>query len=348
MGQVIQTNGDYSIKARTNVQGLSPTIRLDPGTDGKVLISGDLVISGSSTEVSVEDLSVVDNIVVVNKGEQSAGVTLNYAGLKVDRGTELNVAVLWDELADSWGLLTSTASETDENFEYSSLSRLTLRELRTDPETNNGDLFINVGQNGVISLPVDNEYYLKVVEPYHIPNKEYVDDAIQNQPTIQLRSDNSRVFVVDRDNPISLTTYNSIETSGGGNFQFPADENAGVVVIVDNVISSEFFQDSATIRGLEFKDLIGVDSSYQGTVITTKETVGNTNVFVQTRGSGKLQTNVGIQLDNIPSTPTPAESSTILHSKIPSVGTTGLYFVNNSASGELISKDKALVFSMLF
>jgi hypothetical protein len=42
-----------------------------------------------------------------------------------------------------------------------------------------------------------------------------------------------------------------------------------------------------------------------------------------------------------------------LYAAAPSIGTTGVYFVNDSAeaakqNGELISKNKALVFSMLF
>jgi hypothetical protein len=43
----------------------------------------------------------------------------------------------------------------------------------------------------------------------------------------------------------------------------------------------------------------------------------------------------------------------LLHGGVPGVGTTGLYYVNDSTesikqSGELINKNKALVFSMLF
>jgi hypothetical protein len=43
----------------------------------------------------------------------------------------------------------------------------------------------------------------------------------------------------------------------------------------------------------------------------------------------------------------------LLYAAVPGTGTTGVYFVNDSAetakqNGELISKNKALVFSMLF
>jgi hypothetical protein len=46
-------------------------------------------------------------------------------------------------------------------------------------------------------------------------------------------------------------------------------------------------------------------------------------------------------------------NNVLLYAAAPSIGTTGVYFVNDSAeaakqNGELISKNKALVFSMLF
>ena len=69
--------------------------------------------------------------------------------------------------------------------------------------------------------------------------------------------------------------------------------------------------------------------------------------------SGKLQTNYAIQLEKIGVIPSYVSDNTLLYSAVPGAGTTGIYFVNDSAevakqNGELISKNKALVFSMLF
>jgi hypothetical protein len=60
-----------------------------------------------------------------------------------------------------------------------------------------------------------------------------------------------------------------------------------------------------------------------------------------------------MQFENIGTVPGYVSNSVLLYAAVPSIGTTGIYFVNDSAevakqNGELISKNKALVFSMLF
>jgi len=87
--------------------------------------------------------------------------------------------------------------------------------------------------------------------------------------------------------------------------------------------------------------------------ITSRAGITNENVYVRTQGTGKLQTNYAIQVENIGVIPSYVSNSVLLYAASPSIGTTGLYFVNDSAevakqNGELISKNKALVFSMLF
>ena len=59
------------------------------------------------------------------------------------------------------------------------------------------------------------------------------------------------------------------------------------------------------------------------------------------------------QVENIGTVPSYVSNNVLVYAAAPSIGTTGLYFVNDSAevakqNGELISKNKALVFSMLF
>jgi hypothetical protein len=77
-------------------------------------------------------------------------------------------------------------------------------------------------------------------------------------------------------------------------------------------------------------------------------------VYIKTSGTGKLRTNLGIRVDNVVgSNPLPENNATIVYSKNISTGNTGLYFVSNNTTvgtvtDELISKNRALVYSMLF
>jgi hypothetical protein len=69
-----------------------------------VFIDGNLFVGGNSTNVYKTDLNVTDNTIMVNAGETGPGVTLNTAGLAVDRGSLANVAILWDETLGAWTL----------------------------------------------------------------------------------------------------------------------------------------------------------------------------------------------------------------------------------------------------
>jgi hypothetical protein len=48
------------------------------------------------------------------------------------------------------------------------------------------------------------------------------------------------------------------------------------------------------------------------------------------------------------SDPSATATKNKIYSKAPSGGGTGLYFVNNTTSGEMISKSKAIAFSLVF
>ena len=92
---------------------------------------------------------------------------------------------------------------------------------------------------------------------------------------------------------------------------------------------------------------------YSADKITTKNGITNLNIFVRTQGTGKLQTNYALQLEKIGVTPAYVSNNILVYGDTPGVGTSGVWFVNDSAeaakqNGELISKNRALVFSMLF
>jgi hypothetical protein len=77
--------------------------------------------------------------------------------------------------------------------------------------------------------------------------------------------------------------------------------------------------------------------------------VSDQNIFIKTDGTGKLKTNYAVELVQIAADPTYVNNSTIAYAKEPSIGDTGLFFINtNNTRDELISKNKALLFSMIF
>jgi hypothetical protein len=98
MAVVKSLNTDYTI---TNKIAPSANITLATNT---VFIQGNLYVGGNATAVTKTDLNITDNIITVNAGETGPGVTLNTAGLAVDRGSLANVSIVWNETTGAWTL----------------------------------------------------------------------------------------------------------------------------------------------------------------------------------------------------------------------------------------------------
>ena len=69
--------------------------------DGAV-ISGDLVVEGTTFNVEVEEVLIKDNLLVINNGEVGNGVTTGSAGIEVDRGSAINYRFIFDETHDNF------------------------------------------------------------------------------------------------------------------------------------------------------------------------------------------------------------------------------------------------------
>ena len=326
MGQFVQTNGDYTIKT-----GEGATIKLDTGEGvGQVYVTGNLVVVGQQLTVQATDLNVEDNIIILNYGETGSGVTLRYSGIQVDRGSSAAASIVYDEVTDTWLIGQGVATTGALNF---SSSKIKLKEILTDSATDAGDLTLIGTGSGVIKVREEGgdgvAYKDNITDPNHIPNKKYVDEAIRNNPTFQIIDDNTRVIVTDKDVSGSLAYLNS--QTGYSTFG-----ESGISVIVDGRLTSQFYSNRALIQNLEFNN----------NEVTNNDTNGN--IILRTQGTGKLQTNYALQLDNIGTTPAYVSNSTLIYGAQPDIGSTGVYFANSTRNGELINKNRALLFSMIF
>jgi len=352
MGQFLRVNGDYNIRA-----GDGAKITLDTGpavSGGSVRVTGNLVVEGDTVNVSTANLNVEDNIISLNVGEVGPGVTLIYSGLEIERGNttsvspQNNASFLYDESTDSW-ILAHGSAPGPFNFDSSSLR---LKQILTNATTDSGDLTLIGTGTGVVKVIGTTNYEDQVTAfgDDAIPNKKYVDDAILNNPTFQIvapQLQDTRVIISDKD-----ITPNLAGTAGSlayftATTSYNTFGESAVSIIVDNALVGQFYANRLEIGDLEIGG--GLDRNE----ITSRASITNENIYIRTQGTGKLQTNYAMQFEKIGTVPGYVSNNVLLYAAAPGIGTTGVYFVNDSAeaakqNGELISKNKALVFSMLF
>lgn len=106
IGQPVETTSNVTFADATLTGDLiGPSVFcIDPGGDGipngQVVIKGDLRVDGTTTTLNTTELTVEDNIVILNSNV--TGTPSVDAGIEVERGILTNVRFLWDESEFYW------------------------------------------------------------------------------------------------------------------------------------------------------------------------------------------------------------------------------------------------------
>jgi len=127
LGAIGAENGDLIYNSTTNRlimyqnnvwQELNGNVLALTGTSNfnDVVIGGNLTVQGTTTSVDTTNTTISDNVITLNDGEVGAGVTAITSGIEIDRGTESNVSLVWDDSVDKWTvgseILTANAFES--------------------------------------------------------------------------------------------------------------------------------------------------------------------------------------------------------------------------------------------
>jgi hypothetical protein len=205
------------------------------GFQGKVTITGDLLVMGNTTTVSSETLTVVDPVIVVNQGELNPGVATagTRAGIEIDRGIRPNAFAIWDESVDSYDPTGVLIGEPDNNFHGSFIfkdANENLRAIVTNTvNTLGGDLALITQGNGVITVSGTSSYenqildYTALVTSYNIASVS----RTTNVATVTLTSAPSpaftagqRVFVTCGTNATFNGSFITIISAVGSSFTY--------------------------------------------------------------------------------------------------------------------------------
>lgn len=290
-------NGDYLLKVQTG-----GTITLDTGgTVGDVIINSNLVVNGTSAIINAEELSIADNVITVNFGETGAGISAGIAGIMVDRGTSTDVQFVWTEAYNSWHAVDTLGNTVG---------------LRANSVSTNGENLSLIGTGtGVITVSGTTDYEDQITDDDHIPNKKYVDNAIETS---------YELFASDR-----------------------IQEGNTKVEIFDTGVGSVNMEiDSSSIFNLTASSATLYDMTIGSTSISTTNI--NDDLELSTTGTGTVKLNSILEVvkKSVPSSPS---DGVRIYSQSEGEGGTGTYFINEDGTNdELISKNRALLFSMIF
>jgi len=121
-------------------------------------VNGNLIVTGNTSIIESTNTSIYDNIITLNSGlSPNVEPTLN-AGITVDRGTQANVSLLWNESVKSWQVTSN--GTTFGNLVLSAPSSANLNitgtTLYTDSTHGSVQIFANTAGSGGSGVYVTN------------------------------------------------------------------------------------------------------------------------------------------------------------------------------------------------
>ena len=108
--QNIQGTANEVTVSPTSGEGTTVTIGLpdDVTITNNLNVGGNLNVTGTINSVNTTEINIVDN--KVNLNSNATGAPVADAGIRVERGTEADVEVLWNESTDKWTLTNDGAN----------------------------------------------------------------------------------------------------------------------------------------------------------------------------------------------------------------------------------------------
>ena len=316
-------DGNYKVAVQTG-----GTIYLDTGFEtGYVEISGNLLVKGDQTTVNTAQLDIEDNIITLNSGETGAGITLNSAGIKIERGSLPDTFFKYDEDVNGFIAIDSASA------------LMPLATGKIDSRSQN--LLLDAGTSTIgVNPTVDYEqkvftYAGATLTGYDaakadvIPNtKAVVDYVAYNFANVFLSQ------IGDGDVTKSSIVIADFENSGA---------DSVITFAIDGNTVSQLYADR-----WEFDDL-----RFTGSVIDTLSS--NEDLVLKSSGTGSIRIDDTLHLNRVPSdddasmTPTAPSDGTKIYVANEYTGKSGIFFANDQGSrDELVSKNRALLFGMLF
>ena len=378
MSKIVKvSSGDYSLQVQAggNIVLDTTGTAIGRGTNyGTVTVYGNLDVKGATTYIETTNSEIKDNILQLNYGDTgSSGITLTQAGIEIERGANIGtypaVQLVFNETVshyDSTSVLSNpniggsfvlkTSGNTLNSLQLRTISTDTTGDLSFDLQGGNARVAI-VNYGGVVGVAGytltagANNYADSVLQPWHVPNVQFVYNYVASSytpggpPGIALV--NTVVWPLTLSNGVTEGAAANILATGTlspsalpatYNIQFSV--NAGIVGYFSTATGTTSGPISASGSG----SLTVNNVRIYGDTITDIS-----NNLVLTSATGNVEISAVLDLDN-QSTPTYTSGKTKIYSSATiGPGRTGVYVTNSTVQtpDELISRNRAVLLSIL-
>jgi len=337
-------DSDYKLQVQNGGQ-----IVLDTGNGiGQVYITGDLYVNGLTTTINSTTLTVDDNIIIINKDDPGPGITLTQSGIQIERQ---NTASFGSPGLHIQGDVLITFNEATRHYNPTTLSLMygtfefkdqagNQVGIKTNSIMTGGTNLIMIGSgNGVLSVQGTTDYEQHVLDYGNPLLPALNDDYIPNMRAVADFVAASFIGVLQ---PGIADADTSVYTRDQSNLNFPLPSEIEFKVdgsVIGRVVAA----------GLEVGNLeLGGDT-------ITNNSISNLTIASNT---GEIDVDAVLSLlDQTDPSVTPGTCKIYTKNTVGS-GDTGIYYVNTKVDydgstvvtlqDELISKNRALLFSMIF
>lgn len=354
MSKILKVSqGDYRIQVPTG-----NSITLDTGTTGSVVITGDLDIKGQTTTIESINATVSDNILVLNNGEphtNGSGITLGSSGIQIDRGRDgsvvLSTKVVFNESVnhynpisggtDSGTYVLSTVRDSTSTLASLQVSSIELSAISSNGTNTHGIAFNLRGSD--TTLTVVNSTHNSIL---------YENRLIDSSLTTKLYV-NTYVVSGNLKPAPTFTPFLGSMADVDTIYKKTAGLSGSITAMVETTDTSEIkFKIDTTQRAIITSTGLSVD-----TLNLFNNTIKNTgaNPLILTSDANLVELNAILELDDQTAFQTSTSTKTKLYSRsqlTPQLsnypGKSGIFFSNDVNTDELVAKNRALLFSMLF
>ena len=341
---VLRVSGDYFVDAGNGNITLNVTNSTSTGT---VFINGNLTVLGTQTNIESVNSEISDNIIMLNSGEPNNYVTRQTSGIMISRGNSdspVNAAAILYNDTENWtsvytiGTATNLLSSSNQGvFDFTSAqvgSAIRINAIRIYDSTATSivgksrlNIFGSENPLSVLSVSGTSNYENNIYDDDDIPNKKYVDNRYSSGTNV------AKSMVVGT-SAIRLLDPNDVTDSG---LFYSGTPQVVVTLGTTTNVALTLIGNSAAFSGL--------------TLSSSTISVNNPNydlVLRPTTGQAVVVESPLRLQDMSTSTFTATTNQSTIYYATPGGGGSGIYYVNTTAHDELVSRRKAIIYSIIF